>query len=79
MESWLPFVGRFLPKDEITISKRGERIRVDTHMLEFKGMKWRDVGPYRGGRVLAVTGVSGSPYTYYFGSVGGGVWRSGMI
>src|SRR5258708_18409325 len=43
---------------------------------QVKGMKWRDVGPYRGGRVLAVTGVAGSPFTYYFGSVGGGVWRT---
>jgi hypothetical protein len=28
---------------------------------QFKGMKWRDIGPYRGGRVLAVTGIPGSP------------------
>ena len=40
---------------------------------QFKGMKWRDIGPFRGGRVLAVTGVPGSPFTYYFGSVG---WRA---
>ena len=43
---------------------------------QFKGLKWRDIGPFRGGRVLAVTGVSGSPFTYYFGSVAGGVWRT---
>ncbi|HZQ23717.1 MAG TPA: hypothetical protein VFA89_13075 [Terriglobales bacterium] len=43
---------------------------------QLKGMKWRLVGPYRGGRVLAVTGVSGDPYTYYFGGVSGGVWRT---
>ena len=43
---------------------------------QFKGMKWRDIGPFRGGRVLAVTGVPGSPFTYYFGSVSGGVWRT---
>jgi photosystem II stability/assembly factor-like uncharacterized protein len=42
----------------------------------FKGMKWRSIGPYRGGRVLAVAGVPGDPYTFYFGSVGGGVWRT---
>src|SRR5215831_14129345 len=41
-----------------------------------KGMQWRQVGPFRGGRVLAVTGVPGDPYTYYFGGVGGGVWRT---
>src|SRR5277367_3152300 len=43
---------------------------------QFAGMKWRDIGPFRGGRVLAVTGVPGSPFTYYFGGVGGGVWRT---
>jgi photosystem II stability/assembly factor-like uncharacterized protein len=43
---------------------------------QFKGMKWRLVGPFRGGRVLAVTGVPGSPFTYYFGGVAGGVWRT---
>src|SRR5437868_9952143 len=41
-----------------------------------KGMKWRSIGPYRGGRVLAVTGVPGDPYTFYFGGVAGGVWRT---
>ena len=40
---------------------------------QFKGMKWRGIGPYRGGRVLAVTGIPGSPFTYYFGGVAGGV------
>src|SRR2546427_12871751 len=40
-----------------------------------KGMKWRLVGPFRGGRVLAVTGVPGDPYTFYFGGVAGGVWE----
>ena len=42
----------------------------------FKGMKWRLIGPFRGGRVLAVTGVPGDPNTYYFGAVAGGVWKS---
>jgi photosystem II stability/assembly factor-like uncharacterized protein len=41
-----------------------------------QGMKWRLVGPFRGGRVLAVTGVSGQPDTYYFGAVAGGVWKT---
>ena len=40
------------------------------------GLSWRLVGPFRGGRVLAVTGVVGDPHTYYFGGVGGGVWKS---
>ena len=42
----------------------------------FSGMKWRQIGPFRGGRVLAVTGIPGDPTTYYFGAVAGGVWKS---
>jgi hypothetical protein len=42
----------------------------------FGGMRWRNVGPFRGGRVLAVTGVPGEPNVYYFGAVAGGVWKS---
>jgi photosystem II stability/assembly factor-like uncharacterized protein len=40
------------------------------------GMKWRLIGPFRGGRALAVTGVSSQPNTYYFGAVAGGVWKT---
>ncbi len=40
------------------------------------GMKWRQVGPFRGGRVLAVAGVPGDPSTYYFGAVAGGIFKS---
>src|SRR5271163_43391 len=41
-----------------------------------KGLKWRQVGPFRGGRALAGTGIAGDPETYYFGSVAGGVWKT---
>ena len=41
-----------------------------------KGMKWRQVGPFRGGRALAIEGVAGDPETYYFGAVAGGVWKT---
>jgi photosystem II stability/assembly factor-like uncharacterized protein len=40
------------------------------------GLRWRMIGPFRGGRVNAVSGVLGQPDTFYFGSVGGGVWKS---
>jgi photosystem II stability/assembly factor-like uncharacterized protein len=40
------------------------------------GMKWRQIGPFRGGRVLAVAGVPGNPSTYYFGAVAGGIFKS---
>jgi len=42
----------------------------------YKAMTWRCIGPYRGGRCTAVTGVSSQPYTYYFGACGGGVWKT---
>jgi len=41
-----------------------------------KGLKWRLVGPFRGGRVLTVAGVPGDPNVYYFGAVAGGVWKT---
>ncbi|MDQ3745038.1 MAG: hypothetical protein M3444_11705 [Acidobacteriota bacterium] len=42
----------------------------------FSALRWRNVGPPRGGRVNAVSGVPGEPTTFYFGSVGGGVWKT---
>lgn len=42
----------------------------------YNGLEWRSIGPYRGGRSAAVTGVSGKPNLYYFGSTGGGVWQT---
>jgi photosystem II stability/assembly factor-like uncharacterized protein len=40
------------------------------------GMQWRMLGPTRGGRVAAATGVPGRPNEFYFGAVNGGVWKS---
>ncbi|HEV2387776.1 MAG TPA: hypothetical protein VGS20_11040 [Candidatus Acidoferrales bacterium] len=40
------------------------------------GLRWREIGPYRGGRVEAVTGIPGDPYVFYFGAVAGGVWKT---
>ena len=39
-------------------------------------MMWRNIGPFRGGRALTAVGVPSKPLTYYFGSVGGGVWKT---
>ena len=40
------------------------------------GLRWRFIGPTRGGRVTTVTGVPSEPHTFYFGGVGGGVWKT---
>ena len=42
----------------------------------FKALQWRGIGPYRGGRALAVAGIPGDAYTYYFGAVAGGVFKT---
>ncbi|MEM6736207.1 MAG: glycosyl hydrolase [Bacteroidota bacterium] len=42
----------------------------------YDGIKWRQLGPFRGGRSAAVTGVSNKPNLFYMGSTGGGVWRT---
>lgn len=42
----------------------------------YKGLKYRSIGPYRGGRVTAGTGIPGKPFTFYMGSTGGGVWKT---
>lgn len=44
--------------------------------IYLQGMKWRSIGPWRGGRSLAVCGVADNPQLYYFGAVGGGVWKT---
>ncbi len=47
---------------------------VDSSSLN--SLSWRSIGPFRGGRALAVTGVPGEPEHFYFGAVDGGVWES---
>ena len=42
----------------------------------FSAVKWRNIGPFRGGRSAAVTGVSGKANLFYMGSTGGGVWKT---
>ena len=42
----------------------------------YHGLKWRNIGPFRGGRSVTSTGVVGKPHTYYMGSTGGGVFKT---
>lgn len=41
-----------------------------------RNLKWRNIGPFRGGRSVTATGVVGDPMTYYMGTTGGGVWKT---
>ncbi|MFM9984838.1 MAG: VPS10 domain-containing protein [Flavobacteriales bacterium] len=45
-------------------------------LAKYNGMKWRCIGPFQGGRSLAVSGVIGDELTYYMGATGGGVWKT---
>ncbi len=42
----------------------------------FKPLKFRNIGPFRGGRSVSATGVVGDPLTYYMGTTGGGLWKT---
>jgi photosystem II stability/assembly factor-like uncharacterized protein len=42
----------------------------------YSGMRWRSIGPDRGGRSIAVSGSTARPHEYYFGATGGGVWKT---
>lgn len=54
------------------LAKTGEN--EDSALL--KGLEWRLIGPYRGGRVTTVAGVAEKPMLYYMGATGGGVWKT---
>ncbi|HKL88748.1 MAG TPA: hypothetical protein VJ884_07055, partial [Salinibacter sp.] len=52
----------------------------DEHVVyqptHFDDLEYRMIGPYRGGRVTAVTGIADQPSTYFMGTTGGGVWKT---
>jgi photosystem II stability/assembly factor-like uncharacterized protein len=54
------------------LSMGGQSISPDL----FSGLKWRLIGPFRGGRAVAASGVAGSGRTFYFGAVDGGIWKT---
>jgi len=62
--------GERRPAESVTVAA------ADKEDPQFKGMKYRLIGPFRGGRSLTASGIAGDPNTYYFGSTGGGVWKS---
>ena len=43
---------------------------------QMAGMKWRQIGPFRGGRALTASGIPGNPNVFYFGAVSGGIWKT---
>lgn len=58
------------------LKSEGSKRPIIFHAAQFKSLKWRNIGPFRGGRSVAVAGVPGNPLTYFMGSVGGGLWKT---
>ncbi|HKE31244.1 MAG TPA: hypothetical protein VKD65_05935, partial [Candidatus Angelobacter sp.] len=57
-------------------SGAGQQATAPATAIDLSGLRWRMIGPFRGGRSIAVSGIQGDANTYYFGGVGGGVWKS---
>jgi len=69
----------FATADKVNAQKRQKKQKTQEPQFAEKyydAMQWRNIGPFRGGRSAAVTGVPGKANLYYFGSTGGGVWRT---
>ena len=69
-----PFPRTILFAIAITFLPHTLPAQVDTAV--FSALKWREIGPFRGGRSDAVAGSSGRPWEYYFGTTGGGVFKT---
>ena len=70
------FLVRFVPRYALLalLATVGFTQQLDPGL--YSGLRWRMIGPHRGGRTVAVSGVEGQPNVYYFGGVGGGVWKT---
>jgi photosystem II stability/assembly factor-like uncharacterized protein len=63
----------------VNSQKRKKKIKTPVIAITdslYHGLKWRNIGPFRGGRSVTSTGVVGQPHTYYMGSTGGGVFKT---
>jgi len=57
----------------VVVSVHGYAQNLNTYL---KPLKWRNIGPFRGGRSVTSCGVAGDPQVYYMGTTGGGVWKT---
>lgn len=57
-------------------NKKSDQPSIVVNDSLFPGLKWRNIGPFRGGRSVTSTGVVGQPHTYYMGTTGGGIWKT---
>ena len=67
---------RFIPLCTLLVLLSGFAFSQQLDPNLYNGLRWRMIGPHRGGRTVAVSGVESQPNVYYFGGVGGGVWKT---
>ena len=75
----LLFICLLIIPTTISSQKRKKKIKKPVIAITdslYHGLKWRNIGPFRGGRSVTSTGVIGKPHTYYMGSTGGGVFKT---
>ncbi len=70
--SWLILTG----PPGMAQKRKQSNIQQEIDTTLFSGLKWRNIGPYRGGRSVAVEGIADQPLVYYMGSTGGGMWKT---
>ncbi len=58
----------------LTLTTAAPLAQMDTSL--FTSLRWRSIGPNRGGRSQAIAGSPARPYEYYFGATGGGIWKT---
>lgn len=71
---FIPAIFITLPVQAKKKNKQDQTTQIDTSL--YSNLKYRNIGPFRGGRSAAVTGVNHAPWTFYMGSAGGGVWKT---
>ena len=70
----LLYICLFIPADSIDAQSANQWYATPDSL--FAGLQYRNIGPFRGGRSVAASGVQGDPLTYYMGSTGGGIWKT---
>jgi photosystem II stability/assembly factor-like uncharacterized protein len=60
----------------VTILAIAIPVQTQNHVGLGTALRWRNIGPFRGGRVTAVAGIASQPTVYYMGATGGGVWKT---
>jgi photosystem II stability/assembly factor-like uncharacterized protein len=72
----LSSIVRFIPLCTLLVLVSGFAFSQQLDPNLYNGLRWRMIGPHRGGRSIAVAGIESQPNVYYFGGVGGGVWKT---